>query len=73
MTDTFENVCCKSQIILNALLHNVYHRLMRYLSYETSIAKEQESPCCYSAYAKARQRHALKNSHYLKLHCCKWF
>ena len=32
-----------SQIIWNALLHNVYHRLEHYITYETLMADEQES------------------------------
>ena len=33
------------RIISNALLHIVYHRLVRYFSYETLMAEEQESVC----------------------------
>lgn len=48
LTDTFENVLgTSSQIIRNALLHNINHHLVRYFSYETSTAKEQESLGCY--------------------------
>ena len=32
-----------SQIIWNALLHNFYHRLVCYFSYETSMVEERES------------------------------
>jgi len=40
---TYETSNESSQIVWNAFLHNFYHRLVCYFSYETSMVQEQES------------------------------